>query len=43
MAVMVKPTGISSIAGGGNPELAEQEGGYFTNVEINDSPVKKEE
>lgn len=28
---------------GGNAELAEQEGGYFTNVEINNSPVKKEE
>lgn len=37
------PVASQTPSGGGNAELAEQEGGYFTNVEINDSPVKKEE
>lgn len=39
----MEPVAIQTPSGGGNAELAEQEGGYFTNVEINDSPVKKEE
>lgn len=39
----MEPVATQTPSGGGNPELAEQEGGYFTNVEINDSPVKKEE
>lgn len=39
----MEPVAAQTPSGGGNAELAEQEGGYFTNVEINDSPVKKEE
>ena len=30
-------------SGGGNKELTAEEGGYFTNVEINDKPVKEEQ
>ena len=29
-------------SGGGNPEVVENEGGYFENVEINDKLVKEE-
>ena len=39
----MEPVAAQTPSGGGNAELAEQEGGYFTNVEINNSPVKKEE
>ena len=34
----IKPTP----SGGGKKELAAEEGGYFTNVEINEKPVKEE-
>ena len=30
-------------SGGGNVDLVKEETGYFSNVEINDRPVKKEE
>lgn len=39
----LEPVITKSPSGGGNEELAAQEGGYFSNVEINDSLVKKEE
>ncbi len=39
----LEPVAAQTPSGGGNAELAEQERGYFTNVEIHDSPVKKEE
>lgn len=34
----IKPTP----SGGGNEKMAAEEGGYFSNVEINDKPVKEE-
>ena len=34
----IKPTP----SGGGNEDMAADEGGYFSNVEINDKPVKEE-
>ena len=37
------PTIEPTPSGGGNEEMASEEGGYFTNVEINDKPVMKEE
>ncbi len=35
---VIKPTP----SGGGNEDMAADEGGYFSNVEINDKPVKEE-
>lgn len=37
------PTIEPTPSGGGNEEMASEEGDYFTNVEINDKPVMKEE
>lgn len=41
-SVTLEPVITVSPSGGGNEELAEQEDGYFSNVEINDKLVKEE-
>lgn len=40
--VAVEPEITVTPSGGGNEELLDEESGYFSNVEINDKPVKEE-
>ena len=39
----LEPEVQTTPSGGGNAEFTKEETGYFSNVEINDKPVKKEE